>query len=112
MNSIRLSDQTCIIVVEIEHEEGQIETGIVVDRVSEVLDVGRVLCSTEIAQVAAAPVSEGSARLTRPGGKKSKNEFNNDQAPLMRTVWFLTLALAASAPTGPPLPLHIIESDR
>jgi len=39
MSSTELSDQTCIIVVEIGHQEGQIETGIVVDRVSEVLDI-------------------------------------------------------------------------
>ena len=33
------TEQTCIIVVEISHAEGAISTGIVVDRVSEVLDI-------------------------------------------------------------------------
>ena len=39
MPAVEVTDQTCIIVVEICHGENQISTGIVVDRVSEVLDI-------------------------------------------------------------------------
>ena len=39
METVEVSDETCIIVVEVNHGEQQIETGIIVDRVSEVLDI-------------------------------------------------------------------------
>jgi purine-binding chemotaxis protein CheW len=39
MQEIELTEETCIIVVEIATSDGQFETGIIVDHVSEVLDV-------------------------------------------------------------------------
>ena len=39
MGSIDRTKETCIIVVEIDREDQQISTGIIVDRVSEVLDI-------------------------------------------------------------------------
>ena len=39
MGSIDRTEETCIIVVEIDQEDQQISTGIIVDRVSEVLDI-------------------------------------------------------------------------
>lgn len=39
METIETTEQTCIIVVEITHEEENISTGIIVDCVSEVLDI-------------------------------------------------------------------------
>jgi len=39
MESVGQTEATCIIVVEISHGEGAISTGIVVDQVSEVLDI-------------------------------------------------------------------------
>ena len=39
MNAIEKTEQTCIIVVEIAHGDGNISTGIIVDHVSEVLDI-------------------------------------------------------------------------
>jgi len=39
MELVETTEQTCIIVVEISHGDRQISTGIVVDRVSEVLDI-------------------------------------------------------------------------
>ena len=39
MEPIELTEETCIIVVEITHNAGNVSTGIVVDRVSEVLDI-------------------------------------------------------------------------
>jgi purine-binding chemotaxis protein CheW len=39
MQEIELTEETCIIVVEISTSDSQFETGIIVDRVSEVLDV-------------------------------------------------------------------------
>lgn len=39
MESAKASDQTCIIVVEIRHGDRKLSTGIIVDRVSEVLDI-------------------------------------------------------------------------
>ncbi len=39
METVEITEETCIIVVEIEHKEAEIETGIIVDKVSEVLDI-------------------------------------------------------------------------
>ncbi len=39
MATAERTEQTCIIVVEIQHKGGSVSTGIVVDRVSEVLDI-------------------------------------------------------------------------
>ena len=39
MPSVEKTDQTCIIVVEISHDGRKLNTGIIVDRVSEVLDI-------------------------------------------------------------------------
>jgi purine-binding chemotaxis protein CheW len=39
MEAVDITDQTCIIVVEIRHSKRQFSTGIVVDRVQEVLDI-------------------------------------------------------------------------
>jgi purine-binding chemotaxis protein CheW len=39
MPEMEINEQTCIIVVEIHKQNGSYETGIIVDRVSEVLDV-------------------------------------------------------------------------
>jgi purine-binding chemotaxis protein CheW len=40
MEAAQRTDQTCIIVVEIQHEQRKLSTGIIVDRVSEVLEIG------------------------------------------------------------------------
>jgi len=39
MEAAARTDQTCIIVVEIRHEQRKLSTGIIVDRVSEVLEI-------------------------------------------------------------------------
>jgi len=39
MDTVARTEETCIVVVEIEHKTGAISTGILVDRVSEVLDI-------------------------------------------------------------------------
>ncbi|MEI8196902.1 MAG: chemotaxis protein CheW [Phycisphaerae bacterium] len=39
MEAVKQSDQTCIIMVEIKHSNRKLSTGIIVDRVSEVLDI-------------------------------------------------------------------------
>jgi purine-binding chemotaxis protein CheW len=39
MEAVAITDQTCIIVVEIDHRQGKSSTGIIVDRVQEVLDI-------------------------------------------------------------------------
>src|SRR4051812_10591960 len=39
MESVARTDQTCIIVVEIQHQNRKLSTGIIVDRVSEVLEI-------------------------------------------------------------------------
>jgi len=39
MPSVDVSDETCVIVVEIDHDNRKFNTGIVVDRVEEVLDI-------------------------------------------------------------------------
>jgi purine-binding chemotaxis protein CheW len=39
MEAAASTEQTCIIVVEIEHEQGKCSTGVIVDRVSEVLNI-------------------------------------------------------------------------
>lgn len=45
MESIDRTEETCIIVVEIDQEIQQVSTGIIVDKVSEVLDIDKVLDS-------------------------------------------------------------------
>jgi purine-binding chemotaxis protein CheW len=40
MEAVARTDQTCIIVVEIQHQNRKLSTGIIVDRVSEVLEIG------------------------------------------------------------------------
>ena len=40
METTEVTDETCIIVVEIAHSQRKLSTGIIVDRVQEVLDIG------------------------------------------------------------------------